>query len=138
MQLTKLDRWLREKFVLETHIYTMRPPSRPPAAVRYEELPDKPGRRFKHLFVLRSNKDVDNFIARLKADSQMFTTRVVNRKDWYVPYLAPENNKSVTWWVVGKIVLVWSLIGIGWLGFHFWDNPETRANIMDSLRIFKG
>ena len=51
MQLTRFDRWLREKFVYETHIQTLRSPDSIPAGMRAEELPDAPGRRYKHLFV---------------------------------------------------------------------------------------
>ena len=59
MQLTRFDRWLREKFVYETHIQTLRPPESVPAGIRIVELPDAPGKRFKHLFVARNSRGQD-------------------------------------------------------------------------------
>ena len=59
MQLTRFDRWLREKFVYETHIQTLRPPETVPAGMRVVELPDVPGKRYKHLFVTGSSKVAD-------------------------------------------------------------------------------
>jgi hypothetical protein len=44
MQLTRLDRWLRERYVYETHVYTLRLPETVPAGVIAEELPESPGR----------------------------------------------------------------------------------------------
>ena len=52
MQLTRLDRYLRERFVYETHVYTLRLPESIPAGTIAEELPDTPGRKFRHRFIL--------------------------------------------------------------------------------------
>ena len=40
MQLTRLDRYLRSRFVYETHIYTLRLPASIPAGTIAEELPE--------------------------------------------------------------------------------------------------
>jgi len=42
MQLTRFDRWLREKYVYETHIHTLRPPESLPAGIQTREIPDVP------------------------------------------------------------------------------------------------
>jgi hypothetical protein len=137
MQLTRIDRWILEHFVHETQIYTMREPEHMPGGFRYEELPDTPGRKFAHMYATRSSKRADELINILREGGQMFTTRVVDREVWYVPLLSPKG-KSVTWWVFWKIVgtigIVLVLLGLKTL----WDNPEVRANVMDSIRIFKG
>jgi len=137
MQLTRLDRWLLEHFVHETQVYTMREPSELPSKVRHEELPEKPGQKFKHLYATRSTRKAELLIASLKNDGQMFTTRVVDRKVWYAPILGPKG-KSVTWWVFWKIVGACGIVSILVILKNLWDNPEVRANVMDSIRIFKG
>ncbi|MGC4017635.1 MAG: hypothetical protein QM755_24430 [Luteolibacter sp.] len=83
MQLTRLDRWLRETFVLQTQIYTMRAVEPLPRGMRHEELPEQPGRRFKHRYIARRSRDADKFIAILKHNGQMFTTRIIDREAWY-------------------------------------------------------
>ena len=137
MQLTRLDRWILEHFVHETQIYTMREPEEVPKGFRHEELPDTPGRKFAHLYSTRSTRRAESLIHILKEGGQMFTTRVIDREVWYAPLLAPKG-KSVTWWVFWKIV---GAIGITLTLLtlkSLWDNPEVRANVMDSIRIFKG
>jgi len=99
MQLTRFDRWLRQKFVYETHVYTMREVENLPRMVVGYKLPEKQGQRFHYKYVVRSNEVADALIAELNANSMMFNTRVVNRDSWYVPILAPEG-KSPTWRIV--------------------------------------
>ena len=137
MQLTRIDRWILEHFVHETQIYTMREPEELPGNIRHEEIPEKPGQKFKHLYATRSSKSADLLIANLKQGGQMFTTRVVDRKVWYAPMLAPKG-KSVTWWVFWKIVGAIGIVLILMTLKNLWDNPEVRANVIDSIRIFKG
>ena len=41
MQLTKFDRWIRERYIYRTHIYAMRMPDAPlPSDILVEELED--------------------------------------------------------------------------------------------------
>jgi hypothetical protein len=137
MQLTRLDRWILEHFVHETQIYTMREPEEIPRNVRHEELPEKPGQKFKHLYATRSTKQAELLLVTLKNEGQMFTTRVIDRKVWYAPILGPKG-KSVTWWVFWKIVAVFGIVSGLAILKGLWDNPEIRANILDSIRIFNG
>jgi hypothetical protein len=94
MQLTRFDRWLREKFVYELHIHTLRAAGirsgRHPAV----ELPEVPGKRYKHLFIASSSRVADELIRQLKENSQMYTTQVVDREAWYVPFIAPRKSPS--------------------------------------------
>lgn len=66
----------------------------------------------------------------------MFTTRVVERKAWFVPYLAPKD-KSVTWWIAWKVVasvaVFFTLAGVKSL----WDNPQVRAHLIDAVKVLK-
>jgi hypothetical protein len=135
MQLTRFDRWLREKYVYETHIHTLRPPPSLPHGVREVLIPDIAGRRYKHLFVAKSSKLADQLILLLKENSQMYTTQVVDRKGWYVPFIAPKN-KSVTWWITSTILI---LIGSVFLLLYlnsFAEDSDFMKNFNDALRLF--
>jgi hypothetical protein len=137
MQLTRLDRWLLQRFVHETQIYTMREPDELPAGVRHEEIPEKPGQKYKHLYSTRSTKKLDLLLDELKKGGQMFTTRVIDRPVWYAPILGPKG-KSVTWWIFWKIIGAFVIVNILITLKSLWDNPVVRENVMDSIRIFKG
>jgi len=137
MQLTRFDRWLREKFVYETHINTLSPPESIPAGIRVVELPEIPGKRYKHLFVAASSKTADTLICQLKANSQMYTTQVVDRDAWFVPFLAPKN-KSVTWWIISLVVISISAFFILLYLKGLVEDPEFRKNFMESIEIMKG
>lgn len=136
MQLTRFDRWLRERFVYETHVYTLREPETIPAGVIVEEMPDAPGRRFRHRMIIRSEDQAQSIISRLKASNQMFTTRVVDRQEWYVPFLAPKD-KSVTWWVIWAFIL--SIGGFFLIrgGLNLWNSPIIQDNIQDAIKTMK-
>ncbi|WP_035606652.1 hypothetical protein [Haloferula sp. BvORR071] len=136
MQLTRLDRYLRERFVYETHIYTLRLPASIPAGAIAEELPDSPGRKFRHRFILRSDKAVSALISELRDGNQMFTTRVVDREAWYVPLIAP-NGKSVTWWLIWASLAIVATFGLVYLGNMLWANEELRKNAAEALKLFK-
>jgi len=136
MQLTRFDRWLREKYVYETHIHTLRPPESIPKGVRTVEIPDVPGKRYKHLFVTRSSKLADELIAVLKADSQMYTTRIVDRKSWYVPIIAPKN-KSVTWWLFSAVVIAIFIFFVMIFIKGLAADAEFRKNFMEAFDLFR-
>ena len=137
MQLTRLDRYLRSRFVYETHIYTLRLPASIPAGTIAEELPESPGRKFKHRFILRSDKAVQELIEELRSANQMFTTRVVDREAWYVPLLAP-NGKSVTWWLVWACVTAMGVFGLIHVAKIAWANEELRKNVSEAMKILQG
>lgn len=136
MQLTRLDRYLRERFVYETHVYTLRLPESIPAGAIAEELPESPGRKFRHRFILRNDKAVGALIESLRSGNQMFTTRVVDREAWYVPLLAPKG-KSVTWWLIWAAVSAAGVFGLVCVARIAWANEELRRNVTEALQLFK-
>ncbi len=137
MQLTPFDRWLREKFVYQTHVLTLRPPPSLPKGIRTANLPDAQGARYKHLFIARSGKAADALIRQLKADGQMFMTRVVDRDAWFVPLIAPKG-KSPTWWLISALLISASVL----CALHYLrdlvEDPVFRDNFMKSIETMKG
>ena len=137
MQLTHFDRWLREKFVYQTHIHTLRPAESLPEGIRYVEQPEAPGVRYKHLYVADSSKAADALIRQLKDAGQMFTTRIVNREKWFVPFIAPKD-KSVTWWLFSLVVLTTSAFFFLLYIKSLAEDPVFRKHFMEALKIMQG
>ena len=135
MQLTRFDRWLRENFVNETHIRTLRAPDTIPKGVQAIDLPEKPGDRFKHLFIIRNPKTAESFISHLKEGNFMFSTTVEDRNAWHVPIIAPKN-RSFTW----RIVWLALAISISGLIVHLYQSLAHDSELMkilsDSLKTF--
>ncbi|MFD2257789.1 hypothetical protein ACFSSA_13995 [Luteolibacter algae] len=137
MQLTKFDRWLKEKFVYEIQILTLRPLDNVPKHIRHIELPEKPGRRYKHLYTTGRAKAANEMLAGLKENNQMFTTKVVDKKAWWVEFVAPKG-KSVTWYLVSVFLMMGGLAPvIIWIR-GLLQNPEFMKNMKESLEILRG
>lgn len=137
MQLTQFDRWLREKFVYELHIQTLRPVETVPPGIRALDLPEAPGRRYKHLYIASSSKAADELIRQLKENSQMYTTKVEDREAWYVPFIAPKE-KSVTWWLISVLIFSTAAFFVLLYIKSLVENPEFRKNFMDAIDVMKG
>jgi hypothetical protein len=137
MQLTRFDRWLREKFVYETHIQTLRAPETVPAGIQAVDLPEIPGKRYKHLFIASDSRVADELIRQLKENSQMYTTQIVDRDAWYVPFIAPKE-KSVTWWLVSVFLIAVSSFFVLLYLKGLVQDAEFRRNFMDALKLLKG
>ncbi len=137
MQLTRFDRWLRKKFVYEIHVETLRPLESIPARIRVVDLPDTPGRRYKHLYVSTNNDAMDALIRQLKENNQMYTTQIVNRDAWFVPFIAPKG-KSLTWWLFSMSVITICVFFALFYLKGLVEDPEFRKNFMDALEFLKG
>lgn len=136
MQLTRFDRWLREKFVYEMHIQTLRPVETIPPGIRSIDLPDAPGKRFKHLYVAGSSEAADALIRLLKENNQMYHTQIVDREAWYVPLIAPKE-KSVTWWLFSVLFFTTSAFFVLLYLKGLVEDPEFRKNFMEALKLLK-
>lgn len=137
MQLTRFDRWLRETFVYEMHIQTLRYPEEVPHGIQAFDLPDAAGKRYKHLFIAKSSKAADALILVLKENSQMYNTQIVDRDAWFVPFIAPKE-KSVTWWIFSVIVISISVFFILLYLKGLIQDPEFRQEFMEAIEIMKG
>lgn len=134
MQLTRFDRWLREKFVYETHIQTLRPPDSIPTGIQVIDLPEAPGKRFKHLFIARNSRAADELIGILRENSQMYQTQVVDRDAWYVPFVAPKD-KSITWWLLSVAIITTASFFVLLYLKGLMQDEEFRRNFMDALKL---
>ena len=137
MQLTRIDRWLKEKFVYEIHILTLRQGEDVPRTVREIELAEKPGRRFKFLYTTGDAEAAERLLTNLKENNQMFTTRVVDKDAWWVQFIAPEG-RSPTWYVVSVFLLMGGLTPVVVWVRGLIRSPEFMKNLEGALEILKG
>lgn len=136
MQLTRFDRWLREKYVYQIHIHTLRPIEAVPHGIQVVELPEVPGKRYKHLYVASSNRSADELIDLLKENGQMYTTQVVDREAWFVPFIAPKE-KSVTWWLVSVVIFSTAVFFVLLYIKGLVEDPAFRKNFMEAMELLK-
>ena len=137
MQLTRFDRWLREKFVYETHISTLSPASSLPRGISAVKNAKLASRQYKHLYIANSTKAAELLFAQLKENNQMYTTQVVDKQAWYIPLIAPKG-KSVTWWVISTVFFIIAGFYVIHLALLLSENPSIRASIIDAFKMFSG
>ncbi len=136
MQLTQFDRWLREKFIYRTHVYTMRlPESGVPSQVMVEELEDAPTRRYKYRLIVSAKRDLETLLAALRNGNQMFTTRVVETNPWYKPIIAPKGKSfffRMFWWAVVLGLVIAAFV----VGYNILSNEELKSELMEAFNLF--
>lgn len=137
MQLTRFDRWLREKFAYEIHIQTLRLPDRVPRRIKVIDLPEAAGKRYKHLLIARHSKDADALINILRENSQMYETQIIDRKGLFVRFVAPKE-KSITWRVISFFVISTCVFFVLMYVKSLVEDQEFRKNFSETLEILKG
>lgn len=136
MQLTRFDRWLRETFVYETHIRTLRPAESVPKGIKAIDMPESPMNRYRHLYIARKSTDADALIKTLRDNTQMFTTEIIERKTWYTPIVAPEG-KSVTWRLLSTLVTATIVITAGLWVRNLINDPKFRAAVDNAIELIQ-
>jgi len=67
----------------------------------------------------------------------MYTTQIVDRDAWFVPFIAPKD-KSLTWWLFSvALISVASFFALLYLKSLI-EDPEFRKNFMEAVKLFKG
>ena len=138
MQLTQIDRWLRERFIYETHVYTMRlPESGLSNQITIEELEASPSRRYRYRLIVNAKRDLESLLQALRSGNQMFATRIVETDPWYRPIIAPKGKSfffRTFWWVVfaGLATVVLGL------GYRISVDDELKDEIMKSVETLRG
>ena len=137
MQLTKLDRWLKERFIYETHIFTLRlPEGGLPSGVRVEDIEQNKGGDYRHRIMIKDNETAENVMKLLKEDHIMHATHVVEGENWYNQRIAPEGKSFTYRWILRFISLI--ILSAGAYGvFKLSQNEELRSTIMDTIEELK-
>ena len=137
MQLTRFDRWLKEKFVYQIQILTIRPCEKVPKGIIEIELPEKPGRRFKHLYSTGSSAAAEQLLVELKEGNQMFSTKIVEKEAWWVQFISPEG-KSATWYLVSGFATMALLTPVVIWVRGLLQSPDFMKNVEEAKKILQG
>jgi len=105
--LTPLDHWLRDKFLLQTHVYTMRLPEKMPKGVKARELPDSPSNKYRYRLISNSGKITNKLVKRLGEDGMMFTTHVIEKKTPLKGIISPKGGSFLLtiFWMISFVGL---------------------------------
>jgi hypothetical protein len=137
MQLTKLDRWLKERFIYETHIFTLRLPERElPSGVRVEDIEQNKGGDYRHRIMIKDNGIAEHVMKLLKEDHIMHATHVVEGENWYNQRIAPEGKSFTYRWILRFFSLIMMCAG-AYGAFKLSQNEELRSTIMDTIEELK-
>ena len=137
MQLTKLDRWLKERFIYETHIFTLRlPECKLPKGVEIEDVEQSKSGDYRHRIMIKDNEIAQNVMKLLKEDHIMHATHVVEGKNWYNQRIAPEGKSFTYRWILRFFSIIIACAG-AYGASKLWQNEELRSTIMDSIEELK-
>ena len=135
--LTPVDHWLRERFLFQTHIYTLRLPEKLPRGVRVRELPESPSNRYRYRILANTNATTDKLVTKLNEAGMMFSTQVVEKKTIFKPLIAPKKGS-----VLLNVFWMFSFFGLS-LGVMkvfqtLTNDPVFMENFRETIIIFKG
>ena len=133
MQLTKLDRWLKERFIYETHILTLRlPEGGLPAGVKLKEIDSVKSGDYRFKLIIKDNDLADEVLTILKKNRLMYSTHIIEGKHWYNQRIAPEGRSFTYQWIFRFITVVIACVAI-WGVSILLRNPALIATIKDTL-----
>ncbi|NWK54870.1 hypothetical protein HW115_04570 [Verrucomicrobiaceae bacterium N1E253] len=137
MQQTKFDQWLKETFLYETHILTMRLPDDPlPRGVVIKELDQKSKADYRYCLEIASGKKVEQVIAHLKENNMMYATHVVEVPKSYKRLIAPEGKSFSLMWIMRGIGLV-LLLGFLYGTFKLMQNQGLMRVLDETMKDFQ-
>jgi len=137
MQLTKLDRWLKERFIYETHIFTLRlPEEKLPKGVRVQEVDSKRAGNYNHKLIIKDNDLADYVITMLKNNHLMYATHVIEGKHWYNQRIAPEGKSFTFVWFTRFLTFV-ALCFVVWGGYIISQNETVVFEIKAAIEELK-
>ncbi len=137
MQLSRLDRWLRERFIYETHIFTLRLPEQGlPMGVKVCELAQNKGGDYRHRLIIKDNQLAEQVVLLLKQNQIMHAIHVLEGKHWYNKFIAPAGKSFTYMWLTR--VLVTNMVCFASLGVHkLWQNESLRSTVEETIEEFQ-
>lgn len=134
MQLTKLDHWLQQKFVHQTHIFCLRLPERKlPSGIKIEALNVKKLGDHKYKLVVKSNKRAQKVLGLLKNEGVMYMTQVVDRKGFIGALVVPDRGRSFTYQLLGRALILSSLISVFFFLYRVSQNEAIMSKIKSAV-----
>jgi len=137
MQQTKLDQWLKETFLYETHIFTMRlPEDKLGRGVSVTDITEQKKGAYKYRLVIKSAKKSEHVIKILKKNHLMYATHVVTAQRSFGKFIAPEGGSFTYRWILRGIGLV-CLISLGCTIYILLQNADLMKTLKETMRDFE-
>jgi len=137
MQLTKFDQWLKERFIYETRIFTMRlPEDGLPRGVSVKPTDKTSKGAYRHELSIKSRKKADEVIVLLKENHLMYATHVIEIKHWYNSMIAPEGLSFTYRWILRAIGLV-TVVTFAWGVYLLLQNAGLVQTLKETLKDFQ-
>jgi len=138
MQQTKFDRWLKEYFIYETHIFVLRlPEDRLPRRVSVAALDQSKAGDYKYKLIAKSNKLASRVLEQLKANHIMYATRVVEGRHFYNGFMAPEGKSFTLQWIFRFFALC-CLASMAWFVYQWSQNTDLVNLLKATYQDLKG
>ncbi|MBK1790112.1 hypothetical protein [Persicirhabdus sediminis] len=133
---TRLDRWLKEKFIYVTHVYVLRMPDfKLPRGSKVQELGAEKVGNYSLRIIVASNSAVEDLTNKLRDSRQMYAVKVVESNPWFGRFIAPKS-QSFTYRIVFSIMTVGALYS-SWVCFKwFMATPELSDIIKKTFYQF--
>lgn len=135
MQLTKLDHWLKQKFVYETHIFCLRlPDKRFRRSVKVENFNTKKSGDYKYKLRIKKNKEADRVIKVLKEEHIMHAAHIVEGKSPFNGFVMPSGGKSFSYQLLGRLIILTSLVVFLFGIYRLYQNEEVRSKVESAFK----
>lgn len=137
MQQTKLDQWLKARFIYETHILTLRLPEEPlPRGVEVMPTDHTSKGSYQHKLIVKSNKKAEAVIVLLKENQLMHSVFVVEGRHWFNGFIAPQGVSFTYRWILRALGLVF-LISCCWGIYLLMQNADLMKTIKETMKDFQ-
>ncbi len=131
MQQTALDRWLKETFVYETHVFTLSAPPWVPKGVKLRPLETTIKNRYRYSMVIRGRRNLEKALQALTDASQTYSTKVEPRKSLARVWFDASDGGSFTWRVIGLALGLASFVGLVYI--MPWDKVHRIGEAFEFL-----
>ena len=132
--LTGLDHWLRDKFLYQTHIYTMSLPPKLPAGVRKRKLPESATSTHRYCLISNSSKTTKKLVNRLDEAGMLYMSKVTERKTFLRPIICPRGG-SLTLMLLQLAILGGIAFGLYRGGVILFQNEKMVENLKGAFGI---
>jgi hypothetical protein len=138
MQQTSFDRWLKECFIYETHIFTLRlPDDKLPRGVKVKPVEQGKSGDYRYRLIVKSNSVADRLLEQLKASHIMYATHVVEGRHVYNRFLAPKG-KSFTFQWIFRFLGLFCALSLVWFIYRMSLDGELMNTLDETIQDLKG
>ena len=137
MQQTKLDQWLKARFIYETHILTLRLPDEPlPKGVEVRPTDQTSKGSYQHKLIVKSNEKAEEVIVILKENHFMHSVLVVEGRHWYNKLIAPQGVSFTYRWILRGFGLMFVLSAC-WVIYTLMQNVDLIQTMKEAMKDFQ-